>query len=173
MITDEEITPPPEEDIPKSKTVTENRERYGGDMMGIMPQLPNQKAVMRKASSSTRRQWPGGHVIYRFAPKVQFTAYEKSVIASAMQEIESLSCIRFKQRTKQKDYINIIKGRGCYSYVGRVGGSQDLSLGRGCMWRGTCIHELMHAMGFFHEHMRSDRDSYLIIHLNHVMPGMN
>lgn len=30
----------------------------------------------------------------------------------------------------------------------------------------------MHALGFFHEHMRSDRDTFLTIHLNHVMPGM-
>ena len=30
----------------------------------------------------------------------------------------------------------------------------------------------MHALGFYHEHMRSDRDQYLTIHLNNVMRGM-
>ena len=61
----------------------------------------------------------------------------------------------------------------CYSYVGRIGGKQDMSIGEGCIYRGTIIHELMHAIGFYHEHMRSDRDSYLKIHMDHIMPGMN
>ena len=57
--------------------------------------------------------------------------------------------------------------------MGRIGGKQDVSIGDGCLYRGTIIHELMHALGFYHEHMRSDRDNYLIIHLNRVMPGMS
>ena len=47
-----------------------------------------------------------------------------------------------------------------------------MSLGDGCLYTGTIIHELMHSLGFYHEHMRSDRDSYLTIHLNHVLPEM-
>ncbi|CAG2167693.1 unnamed protein product [Oppiella nova] len=173
ILDDHPPSPPPDEEVHKSKTVIENRERYGGDMMGIMPQQPNQKGLARKAASANNKKWPNGNMIYRFAPNAGFSDYEKSVIQSAMKEIESVSCIQFKVRANQKDFIHIIKGQGCYSYVGRIGGSQELSLGRGCVYKGTVIHELMHAMGFYHEHMRSDRDSYLIIHLNHVMKGMN
>lgn len=42
----------------------------------------------------------------------------------------------------------------CWSYVGRIGGKQDISIGSGCGFKGTVIHEILHALGFFHEHTR-------------------
>ncbi|GFT68123.1 zinc metalloproteinase nas-15 [Nephila pilipes] len=59
----------------------------------------------------------------------------------------------------------------CYSQVGRVGGQQMVSLGNGCLYVGTAIHEFGHALGFYHEQSRSDRDEYLIIYLENVQKG--
>ena len=52
-------------------------------------------------------------------------------------------------RTNQRDYIHIVKGSGCSSSVGRVGRGQQVSLGRGCVYKGIVEHEFMHALGNF------------------------
>ncbi|KAH7982333.1 hypothetical protein HPB52_004096 [Rhipicephalus sanguineus] len=59
----------------------------------------------------------------------------------------------------------------CYSAIGRNVGVQTLSLGDGCFFFGTVTHEMMHAIGFYHEHSRPDRDDYIDIYPENVMPG--
>lgn len=46
-----------------------------------------------------------------------------------------------------------------------------LSMGDGCRVIGVVLHELMHAVGFFHMHSRSDRDQYLKVNWNHIRKG--
>jgi len=49
---------------------------------------------------------------------------------------------------------------------------QQLNLQRnGCIWHGTIIHELLHALGFWHMQSATDRDKYVIIHWNNIEPG--
>ncbi|XP_055943073.1 astacin-like metalloprotease toxin 5 [Argiope bruennichi] len=89
----------------------------------------------------------------------------------SMRHIEDNSCLRFVPRTHEKDYIKIIKESGCWSLWGRAGnGEQPLSIGAGCQALGTIVHELMHAIGFGHEHIREDRDNYINIHWENIDP---
>ncbi len=58
----------------------------------------------------------------------------------------------------------------CFSNVGRKGGKQWLSLEDKCLNNKlkTVKHELMHAMGFYHEQSRTDRDEHVIIHFDNI-----
>ncbi|CAF2101265.1 unnamed protein product [Rotaria magnacalcarata] len=40
-----------------------------------------------------------------------------------------------------------------------------------CMHEGTIMHELLHTLGFQHEHQRSDRDSFLTINYANIQNG--
>lgn len=66
----------------------------------------------------------------------------------------------------------------CYSNVGMTGGAQVVSLDSPCFRcnNGTClagtpIHELYHAVGFYHEQSRTDRDDYVTVNYTNVQAG--
>ncbi|GIY50828.1 zinc metalloproteinase nas-8 [Caerostris darwini] len=93
------------------------------------------------------------------------------LIAKAMLEFHKTSCIRFVPRTTETDYIEISPNGGCSSHIGRVGGAQSVTLGRGCYTVGIMVHELMHTLGFVHEQNRPDRDDYITVLWDNVKEG--
>ncbi|PIO53515.1 astacin [Teladorsagia circumcincta] len=86
---------------------------------------------------------------------------------------EEATCIDFKEDKDKKaeNSIILIKEDGCWSYVGRVGGEQPLSLGDGCEQVGIATHELGHALGLFHTMSRYDRDDFITVVLENVVEG--
>lgn len=59
----------------------------------------------------------------------------------------------------------------CYSGVGMMGGEQTVNIGKYCGTVGIVMHELMHALGFWHEQSRTDRDTYVTIHTDNIEFG--
>lgn len=43
--------------------------------------------------------------------------------------------------------------------------------GYDCMSVGEIVHEVMHQLGFSHEHTRPDRDQYITVLWNNIKPG--
>ena len=95
-------------------------------------------------------------------------------IQNAMNEwMEKVPCLRFVRRTNQAGYLHFYSGAGCSSAVGRQGTIQYVSVNtNGCMYHGVIVHEIGHALGFWHEQSRLDRDSYVTINWNKIIPDM-
>merc|ERR1739838_893812 len=79
-----------------------------------------------------------------------------------MNDFKYKSCIRFRLRKRDTDYI-IFYGDvgGCSSHLGKMGGRQRIDLGPSCIKRGNILHEIMHVLGFAHEQARPDRDEHV------------
>ncbi|XP_054922328.1 zinc metalloproteinase nas-6-like isoform X2 [Dermacentor andersoni] len=128
------------------------------------------ESVQRTATYSLRILWPGGVIPYIIDATLG-TPQNVKIIKNAMDHIEKETCLRFVKRTNQADYVRLVSKEGCYSYLGRTGGQQPLSLGRGCLYHGTVTHELMHAVGFFHEHTNPERDRYIEVFPKNIIKG--
>ncbi|VDM46311.1 unnamed protein product [Toxocara canis] len=130
------------------------------------------KNSLYNAVRNRHQLWP--HAVIPYAISSQYSAYSRSVIAASMQEYSIHTCIRWVPKSDYDiSYVYIMPDLGCYSMVGRTGGRQMLSLGSGCIQKGIIMHELMHAVGFFHEQSRTDRDEYVTILWNNIQPGMH
>uniref|UniRef100_A0A914UZF2 Metalloendopeptidase n=1 Tax=Plectus sambesii TaxID=2011161 RepID=A0A914UZF2_9BILA len=146
--------------------------KYQGDIDGISSALLQEPApnVFYNGLRNKKLMWPNGIIPYKLDSK--FTQNERSLLEKAFQTYRERTCIRFVPHSGQTDFLQISKGYGCYSQVGRNGGQQEMSLGRGCLFHEIIVHELMHSVGFWHEHSRSDRDSFIRINWGNILPGM-
>uniref|UniRef100_A0A8C6WZE6 Metalloendopeptidase n=1 Tax=Neogobius melanostomus TaxID=47308 RepID=A0A8C6WZE6_9GOBI len=96
----------------------------------------------------------------------------KGVILKAFEQYHLKTCIDFKPWSGEENYISIFKGSGCFSSVGnRRIGKQRLSIGTNCDRIATIEHEFLHALGFWHEQSRADRDDYVQIMWDRISEG--
>ncbi|EYC45170.1 hypothetical protein Y032_0436g1425 [Ancylostoma ceylanicum] len=96
----------------------------------------------------------------------------RSVFKKGADEWQKNTCINFKEDKEATDKIRVFYEKGCWSFVGRRGGKQDLSLGKGCDSVATATHELGHALGFYHTMARHDRDKYVTINVHNIKPDL-
>ncbi|KII65608.1 Zinc metalloproteinase nas-6 [Thelohanellus kitauei] len=108
-----------------------------------------------------RSRWEHGLVPYVFDRKLN--DYQIRLVFRAFKAIQDVSCVAFKERKNQKDFIHIVIGHNI--------GEQDFSLSEDCFRTGPIMHELMHSLGFIHEHTRCDRDNYVNINITNIKAG--
>ena len=157
----------------KTTAVTEN-DLLEGDMVKdqtVLDIVRNQTGdSKRSATTNGVKLWKNGIVPYIISNQLSTNA--KLIIYQAIAKLHASTCVRFKQRTTELNYVEFIQGNGCYSHVGKQPAyRQEISLGTGCKSVGIALHEMVHTLGFFHTSSRTDRDSYVIVYDNNIQLG--
>lgn len=114
-------------------------------------------------------RWNAGNVPYVIDPALPM----QYRVTDAIAHIEANNPgVNFLPRTaSHADYLYITRNATeCNSHVGRIGGRQVINLADGC-GTGSTIHELLHALGMWHEQSRCDRNSFVEVLWANVQPG--
>lgn len=125
----------------------------------------------RNAIIDPHMKW-GKDIPYEIGEEYEFENVD--LIEDVIRELEVRTCLNFHQRDPNGDeftYIKFKRHNGCSSAVGRQGGSQIVSIDTGCEYRGVIQHETLHALGFWHEQSRYDRDDYVEIKWENIAEG--
>jgi len=161
-------------------TVNENRASKDsvrvieGDIAVSLPSPEDVPNVQRSGLRDLSKIWQDRIVPYVISPS--FSGNTTAKIKNVIEQYMNKTCIRFIDVTGRtssvRTYLSIKRLSGCWSYVGRSKiGEQQLSIGWGCEYNGIIIHEIMHALGFYHEQSRSDRDDFVAIMWENIMTG--
>lgn len=166
----------------KGNSVTANKvgeEYFIGDI-SIVPDHLFGKAVGIDPTKRSDHIWPNNTMIYTIDQELinsDQVAGDNRVerIREAMNIIESNTVIRFKERTNEEFFVKFVPGISPSSKIGmkttpgfifrNIGQELKLSIRVPTY---TIIHEIMHALGFYHEQSRPDRDNFININYNNV-----
>ncbi|WP_299889806.1 M12 family metallopeptidase [uncultured Lacinutrix sp.] len=138
-----------------------------GDIVFALDQLTTTPSNDENRSvGRTGGRWPNNIVHYSIDPNLP----NQQRVIDAIAHWENNTAIEFVQRTNQSSYVYFKPGGGCSSFVGKIGGKQDITLASGCS-TGSTIHEIGHAIGLWHEQSRIDRDNYITVNFQNIQQG--
>ncbi len=132
------------------------------------------QAELQKATSVNALLWAGGKVYYEMDPDL-VPNFLQTIIREAMDEYEQHTCLKFYlKNSKSTQFIRFqYNSDGCYSTsVGKEGGIQTINIHPGCAEHSGLLHEIGHAIGFWHEQSRPDRDNYVTINWDNIQEGL-
>ncbi|CAL8083276.1 unnamed protein product [Orchesella dallaii] len=152
---------------------------FEGDLAGIYHENELGRVGINFEKFPDRR-WPNNTIYYMISHLYYPEQYR--IVKTALDILDFFTCIDFKEWDgKEPDYLivwPVKKPAGCWSYVGRLGGPQIVSLQAPDRKSPQCfagigrpLHEIMHALGMYHEQSRPDRDKYINVVKTNVIRG--
>ena len=129
-------------------------------LLGGMSQASN----FYQGVATNNLSWPGGIVPYVFTSRV--TLAEQTVYLEGMNEWALGANVQFVPRTTQSDFVMLDFDymEGTNEYVASVPAVMTIDN----LSRAQICHETGHLLGFQHEHVRVDRDDYIIVNFENI-----
>lgn len=143
--------------------------KFSPEMLSKSPQklvYDSNEQVDQKSVGRTMGYWPNNTVYY----SIDVNLSGKERVTEAIQHWQANSSVKFELRTTQSNYVYFTTGSGCSSYIGMIGGKQNITVGSGCT-TGNTIHEIGHAIGLWHEQSRVDRDRHIKVLYENIQSG--
>jgi hypothetical protein len=148
--------------------------RSGNDYLmngDIIVDQYNKNAALQ-SNTNGNYTWPKGYIPVEIEDSIFMFGFDGNLYR-AIDFLNTNTRVKFKPRTNETEYIYVnymstmeLGFAGGSSWVGKKGGRQALNLSSS-NYR-TILHELLHAIGFWHEQSRPDRDSFVEIQWNNI-----
>ncbi|OWA53446.1 putative Embryonic protein UVS.2 [Hypsibius exemplaris] len=151
------------------------------DILGIDAPSNIKEMIGKNAVLDDALKWKGLVIPFAFSKTFLNERDRMQVVLDAIEVFQNATCLTFVQRTTETQYLQIFADLGgCYSYIGKQLANppdfkgQRVGLNINHCFKdgksGIAQHEIMHAIGFYHEQSRLDRDEYVDINWSNIEP---
>lgn len=113
--------------------------------------------------------WTDHRIPYQISGN--FSKNLRTMVVRAIKKFENSSCLKFPPRTKDDThFLTIFHGDACRVKKRTRNESRAIMMNEKCITEHNIQHNIMHILGFSHEHTRPDRDKYVEINWNNIAP---
>lgn len=120
-------------------------------------------------------KWPNSEIHYEIDLSLDDYPNLQSEITTAIQRYHEITPIKFIKLGKLEPRSNWVvfmyHPELTDSELGRQGGIQSINISHWAR-KGNIMHEIMHVLGFHHEHSREDRDHYVTINRDKISDNL-
>lgn len=121
--------------------------------------------------STTNLFWPGGIIPYEFDTNWPTTPAQRQTYLDGLREWELAANIRLVARTSQTNYLRLRFAFQSTTNTFLLNPPEPPTLTVDSLQRNQLTHEMGHALGLEHEHVRADRDGFISINTTNLDPN--